>query len=96
MPRRRRRRHLVHLEHGALHPHDAAPAASLLYLIVAVASVGGLLFGYDTGVVSGAMIKLTPYFGMNTVMVEATVSSGLPAPRYAAARRTGCSAAASC
>ena len=52
-----------------------AGGSSLLYLIVAVASIGGLLFGYDTGVVSGAMIKLTPYFGMNTVMVEATVSS---------------------
>ena len=33
--------------------HDKQPAA--VFLLATLAAVGGFLFGYDTGVVSGAM-----------------------------------------
>ncbi len=46
-----------------------------LYSLVAVASVGGLLFGYDTGVVSGAMILIVPALHLSANQHEAIVSS---------------------
>jgi MFS family permease len=46
-----------------------------LYSLAAVASVGGFLFGYDTGVVSGAMSLIRPEWDLNDVQHEAIVSS---------------------
>ncbi len=55
-------------------PHSAAPpppvAVNLRYLvpICLVATLGGLLFGYDTGVISGAIEPLTARFGLSDFM----------------------------
>lgn len=55
-------------------PFGTAPAAAgktnLAYLlpICLVATLGGLLFGYDTGVISGAIEPLTARFGLNDFM----------------------------
>ena len=48
----------------------AAPQTNLPYLIpiCLVATLGGLLFGYDTGVISGAIEPLTAKFGLSDVM----------------------------
>lgn len=37
-----------------------------VYGLSALAAVGGFLFGYDTGVVSGAMLLLKPAFGLSS------------------------------
>lgn len=42
-----------------------ASGERLLRFLVGVASLGGFLFGYDTGVVSGAMIKIVKRFDLN-------------------------------
>jgi SP family xylose:H+ symportor-like MFS transporter len=45
----------------------AGPAGSLTYvfLITIVAALGGLLFGYDTGVINGAIGPLKAHFGLS-------------------------------
>src|SRR5690349_21644392 len=49
----------------------------LLYVVVIIAALGGLLFGYDTAVISGAMLFLRVNFALNAWMQEVTVSVAL-------------------
>jgi sugar porter (SP) family MFS transporter len=46
-------------------------------LAATVAAVGGSLFGYDTGVISGAILFIRPAFGLSTGEVELVVSAVL-------------------
>ena len=46
-----------------------------LYLISFVAAIGGFLFGYDTGIISGALTFLQQSFPMSTLTLEFVVSS---------------------
>ena len=48
-----------------------------VYFAVAVAALGGLLFGYDTGVISGAILFITKQFSLSATMEEIVVSSVL-------------------
>jgi SP family galactose:H+ symporter-like MFS transporter len=45
-----------------------------VYLAVTTAALGGLLFGYDTGVVSGALLFLTARFALSPRLQEVVVS----------------------
>jgi sugar porter (SP) family MFS transporter len=55
------------------------PAASQKYVYIAAvfAAIGGLLFGYDTGVISGALIFIKQSFGLSVFEQELAVSSVL-------------------
>jgi sugar porter (SP) family MFS transporter len=55
------------------------PAASQRYVYIAAifAAIGGLLFGYDTGVISGALIFIKQSFGLSIFQQELAVSSVL-------------------
>jgi sugar porter (SP) family MFS transporter len=56
-----------------------SPAASQRYVYIAAifAAIGGLLFGYDTGVISGALIFIKRSFGLSIFQQELAVSSVL-------------------
>ena len=48
-----------------------------IYIAVAVAALGGLLFGFDTGVISGAILFIKQQFFLSTLMEENVVSAVL-------------------
>jgi len=51
--------------------------SAFIYLISFVAALGGLLFGYDTGVISGAQLYFTEYFNLSSTEQGWAVSSAL-------------------
>jgi len=50
---------------------------AFVYVAVAVAAIGGLLFGYDTGVISGAILFIKKQFALSTTLEEIVVSAVL-------------------
>jgi len=48
-----------------------------VYVAVGVAAIGGLLFGYDTGVISGAILFIKTQFSLSATMEEIVVSAVL-------------------
>ncbi|KAG6959027.1 hypothetical protein JG688_00010275 [Phytophthora aleatoria] len=65
---------------NATAPIDHQPAPSpFLYLLTLCASIGGFLFGYDTGVISGALVLLqSPQgFALSKLQSEAVVAAAV-------------------
>ncbi|XP_041349242.1 proton myo-inositol cotransporter-like [Gigantopelta aegis] len=50
-----------------------------VYFLSCFATIGGLIFGYDTGIVSGAMLLIKPFFDLNTIWTEIIVSGTIGA-----------------
>ncbi|CAK9294792.1 unnamed protein product [Gordionus sp. m RMFG-2023] len=50
-----------------------------VYIITIFAAIGGFLFGYDTGVISGAMLLLKDNFNLNSLWQETIVSATIGA-----------------
>ena len=48
-----------------------------IVLVAMIAALGGILFGYDTGVISGALIFVQSAFHLSTALQEITVSAVL-------------------
>ena len=65
--------------------NNSAPSKSVgrsfVYLAAAFAALGGLLFGYDTGVISGAELFFRRDFTLSTFALEIIVS-GVLAPTF--------------
>lgn len=49
-------------------------ANCFLYLLTSCTTISGLLFGYDTGIISGAMLSLRTYFSLSSLWIELVVS----------------------
>ncbi|MFE1594100.1 sugar porter family MFS transporter [Nocardia sp. NPDC058705] len=59
-------------------PEHAAMRAKIkkfVLTVVVIAALGGALFGYDTGVISGVLVYLTPDFGLSQTQVGIITSS---------------------
>lgn len=50
---------------------------AVIYIIAFVAALAGLLFGYDTGVISGAILFIKDQFNLTSAVVERIVSAVL-------------------
>src|SRR5438876_1224284 len=57
--------------------HVHLRGARFVYIAALFAALGGLLFGYDTGVISGALIFIKREFGLTTAAEEVVVSGVL-------------------
>lgn len=60
---------------GVLKGKDGPTTPSFVYVLAAFSALGGFLFGYDTGVVSGAMLPLKKEMNLNNLWQELLVSS---------------------
>ena len=53
---------------------DALRGTKLVYIAALFAALGGLLLGYDTGVISGVLIFIKREFSLTTTVEEIVVS----------------------
>jgi sugar porter (SP) family MFS transporter len=58
------------------HPHAPARTPRLVYLVTIITAIGGFLFGYDTGVISGALLFIERDFHL-TPLTEGIVVSAI-------------------
>ncbi len=56
---------------------DKADGKYFVYLATAVSALGGLLFGYDVGVISGAILFIQKEFSLSPALEEIVISSVL-------------------
>ncbi|XP_059191735.1 proton myo-inositol cotransporter-like isoform X1 [Centropristis striata] len=61
-----------------------APTPGFVYLLAVFSALGGFLFGYDTGVVSGAMLLLKKEMDLSALWQEVLVSSTVGAAALSA------------
>lgn len=58
-------------------PKTEASGEHFVRIAVVIASLGGMLFGYDTGVISGALLFIKHTFNLSSTMQEVVVSAVL-------------------
>jgi SP family galactose:H+ symporter-like MFS transporter len=58
----------------AVRAGEQAGSSAYVYLAAFLAALGGLLFGYDTGVISGALLFIRSQFGLSVFRQEVVVS----------------------
>jgi SP family arabinose:H+ symporter-like MFS transporter len=63
------------LRETAAGPSPPAGSTGYVYLIAAVAALGGLLFGFDTAIINGALVFLKKDFGLSDAQTELAASS---------------------
>jgi SP family galactose:H+ symporter-like MFS transporter len=58
-------------------PHSIEGNPRIVYLVAALSALGGMLFGYDTGVISGAILFIRQDFALSDFTVGLVVSAVL-------------------
>lgn len=61
---------------GAMSEEDSSPS-KFLYLLITCLAIGGFLFGYDTGVIAGALLPIKEEFGLSSQQQEFVVGGEL-------------------
>uniref|UniRef100_UPI003AAC6B62 proton myo-inositol cotransporter-like isoform X2 n=1 Tax=Centroberyx gerrardi TaxID=166262 RepID=UPI003AAC6B62 len=69
---------------GADTLHQDASTPAFVYVLASFSALGGFIFGYDTGVVSGAMLLLKKEMNLNALWQELLVSSTMGAAALSA------------
>ncbi|XP_067860917.1 proton myo-inositol cotransporter-like isoform X1 [Heptranchias perlo] len=72
------------LERAARRQFQGSDTPKFVYVLSAFAALGGFLFGYDTGVVSGALLLLKKEFALNELWQELVVSGTVGAAAISA------------
>jgi len=62
-------------EATSTHSEGSAGNRRFVYIVASIAALGGLLFGFDTGVISGALLFIRQDFGLNAFTEGFIVSS---------------------
>ena len=63
-------------EHGLMaQDRQTVSGSGIVNLIAGVAATGGLLFGYDTGIISAALLQITPDFALGTLGQQVVTSA---------------------
>lgn len=65
----------IHAKTSNLQTISFSPGNSVLLLASVVSTLGGLVFGYELGIISGALLQLKAQFGLSCVQQEVLVSS---------------------
>ncbi|MBE9009936.1 sugar porter family MFS transporter [Pseudanabaenaceae cyanobacterium LEGE 13415] len=58
-------------------PVSHQKTSGFIYIVTTIAALGGLLFGYDTGVISGAILYIKQQFSLSSAGQEVVVSAVL-------------------
>ncbi|XP_067935767.1 proton myo-inositol cotransporter-like [Watersipora subatra] len=67
------------LQHNGGQLYAKGKPPHFLYIFTSLAALGGFLFGYDTGIISGAIILIRQDFRLNTAWQEFVVASTIGA-----------------
>ncbi|HEX9006209.1 MAG TPA: MFS transporter, partial [Bacteroidota bacterium] len=57
------------------HPESPPAVPGYVYVAAAISALGGMLFGYDTGVISGAILFIREDFALSSTFQEFVVSA---------------------